>query len=141
MGRLTLPVDTADQVVCPAGQTYGHSSPWVYHDPSRQTVEQNWISNYPINVSQWPYRDCFDPLWFDRVGKKLSVKACIRTCISIAVCYCVCTVLECGYKKMDFNFCAYMVGFLCKSSHILHEIQMKVLNSFLNILIILLQLL
>jgi len=27
VGGLTLPIDTADQVVCPAGQTDGHSSP------------------------------------------------------------------------------------------------------------------
>jgi len=47
---------------------------WLYHKPSRHTVEHNWIPSYPINAPKWPHSVCFGPSWLDRVDKRLSVK-------------------------------------------------------------------
>jgi len=48
-GMLTLPVDKDDRVVCPAGQTDGHST-WPCHQLRRHTVEQNGTPSYPILI-------------------------------------------------------------------------------------------
>jgi len=39
VGRLTMPSDTGDQVVCTVGQTDGHSKP--YHTTRRADVKWN----------------------------------------------------------------------------------------------------
>jgi len=38
-------------------------------------MEQFGITGHPVNESQWPHRVCVGPAWFDRVSKRLSVKA------------------------------------------------------------------
>jgi len=77
VGRLTMPVDTANQVVCTVGQTDGHSSP-DHITKNRHRVEQFAIgtTGHPINAPQWPLTVYVGPAWLDRVSKKPSVKAC-----------------------------------------------------------------
>jgi len=112
-GVLTLPVDTADQAMCPAGQRDGYSSPWQYHKLSRHRVEQDWTQNYPIDAPQWPHRVCFSPSWLDKVSKKPFVKSrpvynssfvtVSGQCLSVTI--------------NGFQFLCIHGGF-CKSSHI-----------------------
>ena len=71
-----------------------------------------------INAPQQYQWVCFGPTWYDRVGKKPPVKAdtaIYSYVITVSVqSKSVAVILS---NKMDFNFCAWMVGFP-KSSHI-----------------------
>jgi len=55
-GGVTLPVDTADQAVCPVGQK---DSLKPYHEPSRRSVEQ-------LENLKWSYRVCFGLSWLNK---------------------------------------------------------------------------
>jgi len=98
------------------GQTDGHNSP----DQSKCRVEQFGTTGHPINAPQWHHRICVGPAWFDRVSKRLSVKAdpliysnCVTAsgqCLSVAI------IIS---NKMDFNSCAYMTGlYILFSKHL-----------------------
>jgi len=114
VGGLTMLSDTGDQVVCTVDQTDGHSKP--HHAMSRADVE--WNSLGPHATLLKPPSVCDGPAWPDRVGKKLSVKADLliySSCVTVSgQCLSVAIITS---NKMDFNSCAYMVGFP-KSSHI-----------------------
>jgi len=35
--------------------------PWLYHEPCRRTMGQNWTPSYPINVPRGPQRIYYGP--------------------------------------------------------------------------------
>jgi len=94
VGRLTMPVDTVNQVVCTVSQTDGHSNP----DHTTQSVDIEWNSLGPhATLLMLPSgRVCDGPAWLDRVSNKPSVKAdlliysichmnCVTECLSAAI--------------------------------------------------------
>jgi len=86
--------------------------PWPYHKESRRWVEQLGTTDHPINASQWPYRVCVGPAWFDRAGKIPSVKADLliySNCVTVSgQCLSVLIIIS---NKMYFNSCVYMARF------------------------------
>jgi len=58
VGGLTLPVDTADQAVCPIGQTNGQSSPLTISQAKQTFSGAALYTKPPINALQWSYRVC-----------------------------------------------------------------------------------
>jgi len=117
VGGPTMLSDTGDQAVCTADQTDGYSKPPPYHEQSRRQVEQLGTTCHPIRAPQWPHRVHDGPAWLDRVGKKPSVKEDLliySSCVAVSgQCLSVAIITS---NEMDFNSCAYMVGFP-KSSH------------------------
>jgi len=116
VGGLMMPSDTGNQVVCTVGQTDGYSNP--DHTMRRADVEWNGLGPHAtlLMPPQWPHRVCDGPAWLDRVGKKLSVKADLIYSNYVTVSGQYLSVAIIISNKMDFNSCAYMVGFP-KSSH------------------------
>jgi len=93
-----------DLVVWHSGPDRWPQQTLPYHEKSRHWVEQFGTTCHLIKAPQWPRRVCDGPAWFDRVGKKLSVKADLliySNCVTISgQCLSVATITS---NKMDFN--------------------------------------
>ena len=80
--------------------------------------QQSGTSHILISATHWPHRPCIAPWWFDRVGKKPSVKAAL-----VIFSYLLGIFMQCKSVgliisyKLDFISCADRDGFR-KSSHI-----------------------
>ena len=69
-----------------------------------------------LNAPQWLLRLCCDSSWFDRVGKKPSVKPYLHAWPSLSIatyiyCYIMWIVFVCGYIKLISAYCDSTVGF------------------------------
>ena len=78
----------------------------------RQSWQQFGTTHILINTFQWLHRPCSAPLWFDSVGKRLSVKpdlAIYNHMLGVSG-HC-CSVAFIFSNKLDFSFCVIWDGF------------------------------
>jgi len=114
VGGSTLPVDAIDQAVYPVGQTNSHGSPTKL---SRHSMEKFWIPSHPLNALWWPHRVCFGLSWFERVGKKPSVKAYLV--ISAILLLCLDSALLWLLYKSSHICVVCISDYTCGKNHIL----------------------
>ena len=98
---------------------YRYNSHWIGGDSHWQQCD---ISHILINTVYWLHKPCNVPSLFDRVSKKLSVKADVFDhSHMLGVCgQCQNLALMLKLYKLNFSSCAIRTGF-CKSRHIYHN--------------------